>query len=57
MPFAFEKFTLNRYLGAFSYRFNRRFNLAGNDRRVVACHLQAVKHGAERLLEVWRSFA
>jgi len=34
MP-SLEKFA-DRYLGPFtSYRFNRRFNLAGNDERVV----------------------
>jgi len=36
LPFASKKYA-DRYLGAFSYRFNRRFNSGGNDERVVHC--------------------
>jgi len=46
----FEKYA-DRYLGAFSYRFNRRFNLAAMTERVVhaICSCQA---RPERLLKV-----
>jgi len=49
-PFAFEKYA-DRYLGAFSYRFNRRsFQSGGNDRACGFMPSAAVSHGLERLL-------
>jgi len=38
----FEKYA-DRLLGAFSYRFNRRFNLAAMNGACGSCHLQLFK--------------